>query len=92
MKIYIDNDFKCHIHNDGTMREIETNAFDGKCAEYIEGYRFIPEGATWTRRDGVQFGGEMVSPWKDYVILESAQSVADRMTAELNEVYADENI
>lgn len=88
MKIYIDDDFKCHAQNDGTMREVETNAFDGKCAEYIEGYRFIPEGETWTRSDGVRFTGEMITPWKDYAILETAQTAADRVQAQADEEIA----
>ena len=30
-KIYIDNGFKCHVTDDGTMTAIETDFFDGKC-------------------------------------------------------------
>ena len=44
--IYIDNDYKCHTSNDGTMREVQTDFFDGKCQIFIEGYRFIPSGET----------------------------------------------
>ena len=71
--IYIDSDFKCHTVDDGTMTAIETDAFDGKCDAYIEGYRFVPDGESWTRSDGVVFRGEMISPWKDYAELDSAQ-------------------
>jgi len=73
MKIYIDSDYKCHIADDGTMQAVETDFFDGKCETFIEGYRFVPEGATWTREDGAVFHGEMASPWKDYNILAAAQ-------------------
>ena len=74
MTIYIDTDFKCHVSNpDGTHTAVETTAFDGKCAAYIEGYRFVPAGATWTRKDGVVFQGEMISPWKDWRELDAAQ-------------------
>lgn len=73
MTIYIDNEYKCHALNDGTMREVDTNYFDGKCSEYIEGYQFIPNGMTWTREDGEVFYGEMITPWKDYSYLEMAQ-------------------
>lgn len=66
MTIYLDAEFICHLENDGTMREIETDAFDGKEKAYIEGYRFIPAGETWTRPDGVAFDGEMFAPAKDY--------------------------
>lgn len=74
MKIYIDTDFKCHIDNpDGEYRGIETSYFDGKCQTMIEGFRFVPEGESWTRSDGVVFQGEMVTPWKDYALLDAAQ-------------------
>lgn len=78
MKIYIDSDFKCHVTNDGTMREVETDAFDGMCDTYIEGYRFVPSGENWTRSDGVVFHGEMIAPWKDYNKLDNAQRAYER--------------
>ena len=66
MTIYIDNDYKCHVSAADGRRAIETDAFDGKCEEWIESYRFVPEGETWTREDGEEFtGAEMISPWKD---------------------------
>ena len=74
MKIYIDSEFKCHTTNpDGTLREIETDFFNGKCQTFIEGYRFVPSGESWTRSDGEVFTGEMISPWKDYDELDAAQ-------------------
>lgn len=76
--IYIDNDYKCHVTDDGTMTAVETDAFDGKCNTYIEGYRFVPSGETWTREDGVQFFGEMIAPWKDYNELDAAQREYER--------------
>ena len=76
--IYIDADFKCHLVNDGTMTAIETDFFDGKCDAFIEGYRFVPSGESWTRDDGVVFYGEMVSPWKDYAELDAAQREYER--------------
>ena len=72
--IYIDDDFKCHASNpDGVYTVAETDCFDGKCAAYIEGYRFVPAGSVWTRQDGVVFPGEMVAPWKDWRQLDEAQ-------------------
>ena len=65
MTIYIDNEYKCHVADDGTMTAVDTDAFDGKCDAYIEGYRLVPAGETWTRDDGALFSGEMISPWKD---------------------------
>lgn len=73
MTIYIDHDFRCHITDDGTMTPVETTAFDGKCPAYIEGYRYIPAGETWTRPDGVTFSGEMIAPWRDWRTLDDAQ-------------------
>lgn len=73
MTIYIDSDYKCHITTADGLTAVETDVFDGMCAAYIEGYRFVPAGASWTRPDGVIFQGEMVSPWKPWRELDSAQ-------------------
>ena len=83
--IYLDKEFKCHAQDDGTMVAVETDAFDGKCDAFIEGY-------CYDNRDGVR-----VYPWKPYIILEAFQQqyeldAAERedMVAALNEmeVYA----
>ena len=71
--IYLDSDFKCHVADDGKMVAVETDFFDGKCDAFVEGYRFVPSGESWTRSDGAQFHGEMISPWKDYAELDYAQ-------------------
>lgn len=63
--IYIDSDYVCHLANDGTMREVQTTAFDGMHDEEIKGYRFVPFGESWTRSDGVAFSGLMVAPAVD---------------------------
>ena len=73
MTIYIDSDFKCHATTADGLTAVETDYFDGKCPAYIEGYRFVPEGETWVRADGVVFQGEMVSPWKPWQELDAAQ-------------------
>lgn len=73
MTIYIDSDYKCHITTADGLTAVETDVFDGKCQAYIEGYRLVPAGASWTRPDGVVFQGEMVSPWKPWRELDSAQ-------------------
>lgn len=94
MRIYIDNDYKCHVSNpDGIYTAVETDAFDGKCAAYIEGYRFVPMGMTWTRPDRVAFSGEMIAPWKDWRELDVAQRDYERerfaaMAAELADAKA----
>ena len=46
-RIYIDNEFKCHVMDDGTMTAIETDFFDGKCDAYIEGYVATLDGSNW---------------------------------------------
>ena len=76
--IYLDSDYKCHVTNDGTMTAVETDFFDGKCDTFIEGYRFVPSGETWTRSDGVVFHGEMIAPWKDFDNLDAAQREYER--------------
>lgn len=73
MKIYIDHDCKCHASPGEGLREFDTPFFDGCCPEFIEGYRFVPSGEIWTRLDGKEFEGEMISPWKPYAELAKAQ-------------------
>ena len=75
MTIYIDSDYKCHVSAAEGRRAIETDAFNGKCAEWIESYRFVPEGETWVKPNGEMFRGEMVSPWKDLSEAYVAQTV-----------------
>ena len=74
MTIYIDNDYKCYTAEAEGRRAVETEFFDGKCPEWIESYRFVPEGDTWTREDGEVFKGEMVTPWKDLSEAYTAQA------------------
>ena len=73
MKIYIDNDYKCHVSDDDTMREFDVPFFNGKCDTFIEGYRYVPADEEWTRADGEVFRGEMIAPWKPYTELHIAQ-------------------
>ena len=95
MIIYIDNDYKCHTSQGEGLTAVETDFFDGKCRQYIEGYRFVPSGQSWTRENGEVFTGEMVAPWRPYEILAELQEVAqeeqDKSTAEMaalvEEVY-----
>lgn len=80
--IYIDSDFKCHTTAGPGLTPVETNAFDGKCSRYIQGYRFVPAGQTWTREDGVVFAGEMIAPAEDSRILEAAQAAYEEAQEE----------
>ena len=74
MTIYIDIDYKCYVSAAEGRRAIETDAFNGKCAEWIESFRFVPAGETWTRGDGEVFNGEMTAPWKDLSEAYAAQT------------------
>ena len=77
--IFVDpNTFKCYVENDGTRIAVETTFFDGKCDSFVEGYRFVPDGETWTRSDGKVFHGEMITPWKDYNELDNIQREYER--------------
>lgn len=78
MKVYIDDEFKCHTQAADGLTAVETDFFDGMCAAYIEGYRFVPAGKTWTREDGAVFSGEMVAPWKDWEELDKIQREYER--------------
>ena len=84
MTIYIDSDYKCYVSAAEGRRAIETDAFNGKCAEWIESFRFVPEGETWTREDGEEFRGEMIAPWKD---LSEAYIAQADYAAQLNKQY-----
>lgn len=82
MTVYIDSDFRCHMSDTGWLIPVKTAFFDGKSARYIEGYRYIPAGESWTREDGVIFHGEMVSPAEDSRILEAAQEAYEQAQEE----------
>lgn len=75
MKIYIDDDFRCHTKPADGRRERECSFFDGKCEKFINGYRYVPDGEIWTRSDGIQFTGEMISPIENPVILNLYDSI-----------------
>lgn len=82
MTIYIDQDFRCHTSPVDGLTAVETDAFDGKCRRYIEGYRFVPAGQSWTREDGQVFTGEMIAPAEDSRILEAVQAAYEEAQAE----------
>ena len=85
MTIYIDNDYKCHLSDDSTRRAFDVPFFDGKCTEFIEGYRYVPSGETWTRADGEVFTGEMIAPLRGYNELAAIQTAVDRTQAQADE-------
>lgn len=83
MTIYIDDDYKCYVSAAEGRRAIETNEFDGKCEEWIESFRFVPAGETWTREDGEAFTN-MIAPWKD---LSEAYVAQAHYATQLNRQY-----
>lgn len=95
MTIYIDRDCKCYTDSAPGRVAVETNAFAGKCRQYIEGYRYVPVGQTWIREDGQAFNGEMISPWRDYAVLLELQALYEEeqarradMAAALEAIFA----
>ena len=78
MTVYIYKEYKCHANQAEGLTPIETDFFNGKCDAFVEGYRFVPSGETWVREDGVEFHGEMISPWKPYAELDNAQREYER--------------
>ena len=92
MEIYIDENCKCHISNpDGIYTAIPAPPeFEGKCAAYIEGFRVKPEGYTYVREDGKEFGpdGYSVSPWRDLTLLEEFQAQCEAQQQAINEYEA----
>lgn len=82
MTIYVDADFCCYTSDAYGRIPAETTFFDGKCKRFIEGYRFVPAGQSWTRADGVIFTGEMIAPAEDSRILEAAQAAYEEAQKE----------
>ena len=58
--VYLDSDYMCHVTDDGSRQEIETDCFDDLCDNAVEFMRFVPEGKTWTRPDGRVIHGEFI--------------------------------
>lgn len=77
MTLYIDTDYRLHTEPAPGLRAVELPEMEGKCRAYIEGYRYVPEGQTWTREDGEVFAGAMLSPARDYSTLAELQAVAE---------------
>ena len=88
MTIYIDSEYKCHVSPGEGLTAVETDAFNGKCRQYVEGYRFVPTGQVWTREDGQEFSGEMVAPCREYEMLAEFQSIYEEEQAKATEEIA----
>lgn len=81
MKIYIDAEYKCHSSPGEGLREFSDEHFDGKCSEYIEGYRYVPVGETYVENN-IEYEGEQIFPWVDIRLLDAAQSEYERQLME----------
>ena len=84
MMIYLDDQFRAYAEQDAeTTRmpwEDTIGFFTAKCNTFIEGYRVVPEGETWTRADGMVFTGLMITPAVNPAVLQAAQATADETT------------
>lgn len=78
MTIYIDKDFRCFAEPGEGMEAVQTDFFDGKAPGYIDGYRFIPAGNSWTGEDGTVYLGEAAFPVTDWEALDKIQRVYER--------------
>lgn len=74
------NTFKAHTSQnvEETLIPFETDFFDDKCDDFVEGHRAVPEGCWWTRDDGKMFSGKMITPWKDSSELDATQRKYER--------------
>lgn len=93
MIVFLDENYICHAENGGNLAAVDVDHFDGKCPTYINGYRYIPDGHSWTAPDGTVYRGEMLSPWKPWDSLDAAQREYERkqladMEAELADARA----
>lgn len=78
MTIYIDKDFRCFAEPGEGLEAVQTDFFDGKAPGYIEGYRFIPAGHSWTGEDGTVYLGEAAFPVTDWEALDKIQREYER--------------
>ena len=78
MTIYIDKDYLCHAEPGEGLEAVQTVFFDGKAPGYIEGYRFIPAGHSWTGEDGTVYLGEAAFPVTDWETLDKIQRAYER--------------
>ena len=77
--VYVDNERKCHITNDGTMKEVQNAFFEGKCVTFIEGYCYDESK-----------GYPQIYPWKPLSELDSAQREYERqLLAEYEKALAE---
>ena len=92
--IYLDENFMAHPEQDTETTRVPwadgNGFFAGKCGAFIEGYRVVPGGRTWTRQDGAEFAGLMIAPMENPAALQAMQAEADGVTiAELDQAVVE---
>ena len=90
MTIYLDRDFRCHMEPEEGLQSWEDvdEFFKSKSRAFIEGYRVVPEGETWTDSNGNVFIGLMISPAVNFDILQAAQTNYEEMQGRIADVEA----
>lgn len=93
MSFFIDSECKCHVSNpDGIYTAIEAPPeLAGKAPAYIEGFRVKPEGYTFVREDGKEFGpdGYSISPWEDLTLLNRFQAQYEAQITAASDAYTE---
>lgn len=87
MTVYVDKEYKCHVHPAEGLTPAEDVFFDGKCETFVDGHRLVPSGESCTREDGKVFTGKMIAPWKDSKELDAAQAQYERDMEDLQRAY-----
>ncbi len=87
---YLDKDYRLHVQpGEGLEPWVDENGcFDGKSVTYIEGFRVIPAGRTWSAPDGTLYTGQMIAAAVDYATLKKAQDELESGIAERADMQA----
>ena len=82
---YLDSEYKVHLDpNEGELQWEDTEGiFDNRCRAYIETYRVVPVGHTWTREDGEVFEGLMIAPHRPLECALMAQALYTQLEEKL---------
>lgn len=80
--IFLDSEFKCHLTNDSTMLEVQTEALDGYDSKAIECFRYVPKGYTWKGSDGRERHGEFIQAFRPLEVIGAYQEQYEAMLAE----------
>lgn len=75
MVVYIDDENRCHITDDGNMVAVEDDFFDSKCKAYIEGFCLE-----------INDEGHAIYPFVDIRILNAYQAQYEEMLPEMEDM------